>query len=376
MAKFEKKVKSTALIVMLGGFAFDNVEADLRRSLEAAACDLLNLALEANCFEYIALGTDKLVEQSVPAGVELSLDDPNEEFQFGKRLQEILLQSSCEQFVYMGSGSAPLFGVNDLIDLKEKLNSKDLTCITNNYFSADLFALNSCSAFSQLSQIPKTDNEVPRSLKEELDVRIEELPRNTITQFNIDSPLDLLVLDCASAGGPLLRESIAKWHGKSYFLSDAAQVLKDSNKQIFVSGRVSSRTWQYLEKETACRVRVLSEERGMSAAGHFGTARARSLLGQVIESVGPDQCFMEWIPMLCDAAFIDIRPVLAHLQWETSTEDRFNADLLKYHEIKHSSLKNLVKAASNSPVPVIIGGHSLVSGDLMLLNDWVWSIEE
>ena len=88
---------------MLGGFAFDNVEADLRRSLEAAACDLLNLALEANCFEYIALGTDKLVEQSVPAGVELSLDDPNEEFQFGKRLQEILLQSSCEQFVYMGS---------------------------------------------------------------------------------------------------------------------------------------------------------------------------------------------------------------------------------------------------------------------------------
>ena len=143
-----------------------------------------------------------------------------------------------------------------------------------------------------------------------------------------------------------------------------------------MSGRVSSRTWQYLEKETACRVRVLSEERGMSAAGHFGIAMARSLLGQVIESVGPDQCFMEWIPMLGDAAFSDIRPVLSHLQWETSTEDRFNADLLKYHEIKHSSLKNLVKAASNSPVPVIIGGHSLVSGDLMLLNDWVWSIEE
>lgn len=361
---------------MLGGFAFDSVEGDLRRSLEASACDLLNLALDADCFDYIVLGTDRLVEQSVPKGVEIALDDPNEEFQFGKRLQELLLQSGCDQFVYIGSGSAPLIGIDNLIDLKEKLNSEELTCITNNYFSADLFALNSSSVFFQLAQAPKTDNGVPRSLKEELNIRIVELPRNTITQFNIDSPLDLLVLDCASAGGTLLKESIANWNVNSDFLSDAAKVLRDSSKQIFVSGRVSSRTWQYLEKETACRVRVLSEERGMGAAGHLGALRARSLLGQVIENVGPSQCFREWIPMLCDAAFIDIRPVLEHLKWETSAEDRFNADLLRYHEIKHSGLKNLVQAASNSPVPVIIGGHSLVSGDLMLLNDWVWSIQE
>jgi len=376
LTNFEAKIKSTALIVMLGGFAFDNVEGELRRSLEASACDVLQLGLDADCFDYIALVTDRLVEQSIPPGVELSLDNPDKEFQFGERLQEISQQSACEQFVYIGAGSAPLISADDLIDLKERLNSKYLTCITNNYFSADLFALNSSFVLSQLSKSPRTDNEVPRVLKEELNVHIEELPRNTITQFNIDSPLDLLALDCASAGGPLLRESITKWNGNSHFLSDAAKVLKDSSKQIFVSGRVGSQTWQYLERQTACRVRLLSEERGMGAAGSFGVLRARSLLGQIIESIGSSQCFTEWIPTLCDVAFIDIRPILAHMRWETSVEDRFNADLLRYHKIQHPGLRSLVEAASSSSVPVIIGGHSLVSGDLMLLNDWVWSIEE
>ena len=361
---------------MLGGFAFDNIEGELRRSLEASACDLLNLSLEADCFDYIALATDRLIEQSLPEGIVLSLDRPGKKFQFGERLYELLQQSECEQFVYIGAGSAPLISADDLIILKEKINSEQLICITNNYFSADFFALNSSDVFTQLSQYPSTDNEVPRALKEELNVYIEELPRNTITQFNIDSPLDLVTLNCAAAGGPLLRRSIAKWDNDSNFLSDAAKMLNDSSKQIFVSGRVGSYTWQYLERQTACRVRMLSEERGMGAAGADGSLRARSLLGQVIESVGANKCFTEWIPVLCDAAFIDIRPVLAHLKWSTSVEDRFNADLLRPHKIQHSGLKDLVIAAKNSPVPVIIGGHSLVSGDLMLLNDWVWSIEE
>ncbi|MBG93121.1 MAG: hypothetical protein CL792_03985 [Chloroflexi bacterium] len=376
MNKFESKAKRTALIVMLGGFAFDNIEGELRRSLEASACDLLNLSLEADCFDYIALATDRLIEQSLPEGIVLSLDRPGKKFQFGERLYELLQQSECEQFVYIGAGSAPLISADDLIILKEKINSEQLICITNNYFSADFFALNSSDVFTQLSQYPSTDNEVPRALKEELNVYIEELPRNTITQFNIDSPLDLVTLNCAAAGGPLLRRSIAKWDNDSNFLSDAAKMLNDSSKQIFVSGRVGSYTWQYLERQTACRVRMLSEERGMGAAGADGSLRARSLLGQVIESVGANKCFTEWIPVLCDAAFIDIRPVLAHLKWSTSVEDRFNADLLRPHKIQHSGLKDLVIAAKNSSVPVIIGGHSLVSGDLMLLNDWVWSIEE
>ena len=158
MNKFESKAKRTALIVMLGGFAFDNIEGELRRSLEASACDLLNLSLEADCFDYIALATDRLIEQSLPEGIVLSLDRPGKKFQFGERLYELLQQSECEQFVYIGAGSAPLISADDLIILKEKINSEQLICITNNYFSADFFALNSSDVFTQLSQYPSTDN--------------------------------------------------------------------------------------------------------------------------------------------------------------------------------------------------------------------------
>jgi len=37
--------------------------------------------------------------------------------------------------------------------------------------------------------------------------------------------------------------------------------------------RVSSTTWSYLERETACRTRVLSEERGMRASGRQARGR-------------------------------------------------------------------------------------------------------
>ena len=36
-------------------------------------------------------------------------------------------------------------------------------------------------------------------------------------------------------------------------------------------------------------------------------------IGQLIEAVGPERCFGELVPELGDAAFIDLRPVLAHL---------------------------------------------------------------
>ena len=41
-------------------------------------------------------------------------------------------------------------------------------------------------------------------------------------------------------------------------------------------------------------------------------------------------------------------------------------------EISDEGLRELVKAAVASPVPVVLGGHSLVAGALMLLHDWAW----
>ncbi len=96
------------------------------------------------------------------------------------------------------------------------------------------------------------------------------------------------------------------------------------------------------------------------------------MLGQLVEAVGPERCFQELIPELCDAAFIDIRPVVAHLDLQPSRADRFAADLGLADQIEDAGLRAFVAAAAASPIPIVLGGHSLVVGALMLLNDWVW----
>jgi hypothetical protein len=64
--------------------------------------------------------------------------------------------------------------------------------------------------------------------------------------------------------------------------------------------------------------------------------------------------------------------VLVHLGWQPSRADRFAADLGLVDQIEDPGLRAFVAAAVASPVPIVLGGHSLVVGALMLLNDWVW----
>jgi hypothetical protein len=128
-------------------------------------------------------------------------------------------------------------------------------------------------------------------------------------------------------------------------------------------------TWQHLERETACRIRMLSEERGLAAAanGH----RARSVLGFLFEALGAEPFFAR-IAELGDALVLDTRVLEAHLGVTPSREDRFQSDLFASEAIAEPTLRAITKAAAHAPKPVLLGGHSLVSGGLMLLNDIAW----
>src|SRR5690606_25764387 len=152
----------------------------------------------------------------------------------------------------------------------------------------------------------------------------------------------------------------------------AARHSVERTSEVLVAGRVSSRTWQYLETESACRVRVLSEERGMQSAGTDVAGTARSMLGQLIQEAGPVRTFGVLLPELCDAAFVDLRPALVQLGIHASRADRFAADLGRVDEIDEPELRGIVEAVQVAPVPVVLGGHSLVGGALELLNQWAW----
>ena len=359
-------------VVMLGGVDGDGLEGLMRRALEASALDLLEAARETDRFEDCVLVSDRAPEAALPEGARLVLDDLAQPFHFGRQLAAVVDASGVDRFVYAGAGAGPLLGTAELEALADGLDAGDQVCVTNNFYSADLFAVRPAALLGQVDPWPPADNGVPRALKEQFELETRELPRTTATQLNLDSPIDLVAIAAAGAGGPRLRALLEAWAPDTGRAAAAARKFTDRHAEVLVAGRVSSRAWQYLERETACRVRILAEERGMTAAGRDADGSARSLLGQLIEAVGPERCFGELIPDLCDAAFVDLRPTLAHLGIHAPASDRFAADLGQTEAIEHPELRAIVAAANASPVPVVLGGHSLVVGALMLLNDWVW----
>lgn len=362
------------LVVMLGGMGDAPLEALHRRALEAAALDTIEAATGSDRFRGALLLTDRAPEQALPPGTVVEVD--REPFHFGRRLAGAVDGHGIERLLYAGAGGGPLLGAQHfeaLADGVQAAPAGTAVCVTNNFFSADLFALAPASLLACLDPPPESDNGVPRRLKEECEVEVSELPRGIETQMNLDSPVDLAAMALADAGGPRLRALLHEWAPDTDRMERAAAAFTDRDAEVLIAGRVGSQAWQYLERETACRVRVLAEERGMGAAGRDADGSARSLLGQLIGSVGAERFFAEMLPELCDAAFIDLRPALVHLGWHPSREDRFAADLGLADRIEEPGLRSLVAAAVRAPVPVVLGGHSLVAGALMLLNDWAWS---
>jgi hypothetical protein len=76
---------------------------------------------------------------------------------------------------------------------------------------------------------------------------------------------------------------------------------------------------------------------------------------------------------LGDAAFLDTRVLLAHRGIEASREERFLSDLGRWEEIGEPFLREFTRAAVEAPIPVLLGGHSLMSGGLMAMNEFAWA---
>jgi len=329
------------------------------------------VALGSGVFASVVLLADRAPELEVPSGVEVSVDVLGEGFHFGRRLTALVESRGISTLAYLGAGSAALLTAEHYQALLAPLGASE-GCVTNNRFSADLFAVRPASMLARLAPGPEKDNAVPRRLREECGVEVFELPRTLETQFNLDTPNDLVALALSGRAGPRLRVVLDEAALDTSRARAASMEFVDRTSEVLVAGRVSSRTWQYLESEAACRIRLLAEERGMQAAGTDVAGTARSLLGQFIVEAGAERVFGELLPQLCRAAFIDVRPALVHLGLQPSRADRFAADLGDADGIEDGGLRAIVKAANASPVPVVLGGHSLVGGCLELLNQWAW----
>lgn len=345
----------------------------------AAALDTLERALSTGAFAYAVLVADTADGlEALPGGVRLDVDSGP--FHFGRRLAGVIERLGLRSVVYFSGGSVPLLPAQEFVGIAQELGRGEGKVVANNYYSADLVAFSPADALRRID-LPVIDNPLALLLAEQAGLTAHTLSRSAASRFDIDTPAELAILTLVGGAGPRLQALLDSWRLDVSLYRRVLPLFVARTAQVLVAGRSSSHVWQYLERETACRVRFFAEERGMQADGRIGgghrpgaaphPAEARSLVGFYLAAVGV-QRFFATLAELADAAFLDSRVILAHVGLQPSRADRFLSDLGRYEEIEDPFLRELTEGAVRAPIPVALGGHSLVSGGLMALIEHAW----
>lgn len=356
-----------ALVVFFGKIGAPEAERLVDNARLLAALDVCETALASGSFSEVLLATATDPGESAPDG--LAVDRDQAPYRFGSRLAELLVRRNLLAAVYMGAGSLPFVTPGTLALVANRVRTA--LGVTNNLFSSDLVGFPVTERTLDVVERTSRDNALARAFKDAAGLDIEALPRRPETQFDIDDPADVCVLAVTGLGGPRLHVYLKNLQLNLSSYHAVLPLFCDPSKQIVIAGRVGSHTWQYLERETACRVRLFAEERGMEADGRAEEGTARSLVGLYLDEVGPER-FFQSLAVLGDAAFVDTRVLLAHCRVTATREDRFLSDLGRWEEITDPWLRDFTRAAGQAPIPVLQGGHSLMSGGLMALSQFAW----
>jgi hypothetical protein len=291
---------------------------------------------------------------------------------FGERLRSVLPPGSAGGLVVLGSGAVPLATAADRRAFMETAARDDRTALANNRYSADIVAISRIDALPVIPDLPG-DNALPRWLEEVAGYAVGDLRRRWRLAFDIDGPLDLVLLGMPAAE-PADTAAVAAR------LAAIGAVAADRRAELLIAGRTSAATLAWLERHTAGRVRAWVEERGLRAATPLAQADGAtprgprapgSILGTLLERDGPGSLGSH-VASFGDAAIIDSRVLIAHRfgadegRWPAA-EDRFASDLLLPERIADPWLRELTASAAAAPIPIVLGGHTLVGPGVRLV---------
>lgn len=286
-------------------------------------------------------------------------------FHFGDTLRHLIRESNAGGLLYFGSGSAPLLSVDHLRRLVGFARSEAPGALFNNFYSCDFAAISGVRTLLDFD-LPSHDNPLGLALAD-AGLDCFSLPRSAETQFDIDTPTDLLVVALVHDCGQELRALLDRAHLSHPHLARVLELLADRAATLSLIGRMNPTTWGHFERAVACRTSGLIEGRGMRSADGGRT----TLLHQVLVADGP-RAFFDRLARSCDAAIIDTRPLLAEGTAVPPAQDRFSSDLFLPDTIRDTRWRAFTDAAMDASIPVVLGGHSLVSGGLYLLAEACW----
>lgn len=355
------------LIVFTGGLGGSPIEEMVAEAQRCITLDTLSRAQASGAFAGMVLVTDSS-DLSRRVGSSVCVEVSGGSFHFGESLRSVIRKYGIASPFYVGGGSAPLLTSEDLASIAGQISEG--VVVTNNLFSSDLVAFNPGAAIDAID-LPPHDNPLSQLLRLQAGLKEVCLPRSAETQFDVDTPSDLLVLSLHRGAGPHVRAYLESLRLDVSRLRRAMPLFTDLTAEIVVAGRVGSQVLTRLEAGTACRVRVFSEERGMRSDGREERGEARALLGFYLEQVGLRR-FFQTMGELGAAAFIDSRVIFAHKGIRPSASDRFLSDMGRPEGIRDDFVRGFTEEALRAPKPVILGGHSMVAGGLLALIDAAW----
>jgi CTP:molybdopterin cytidylyltransferase MocA len=359
-------LRVAALIFEGGPLPADSLQAEIRRLRRAVTLDALERYVGAG-LRPVILATNDPELAAEAAGLGVQIWPTAEPFHFGDTLRTIVRTIQADGIVYASGAALPLLSGQEIQLVLDALAAPQPTVVVNNVQSADLIAWAPLSYLERVTEELKQDNFLGWLLRETGMERVL-LPHSAAVHFDLDTPTDWLTLKGSGLGGARTRAALATNPWSVDRLASAAAILEQDLPEVALIGRVGTGIVDHINKWLRVRLRLFSEERGMKALGREEAGLVWTVVGEMIEALGPER-FFETLARGCDACFFDTRPLFAHLRGAVSDWDRFCSDLGWVTEIQDPWVRRFTAAALAAPIPVVLGGHAVVTGGLWLLAD-------
>lgn len=371
MPEHRKTTKEkVAVIIFEGGAAASPVEEVLVSVRHALLLDNLEKFISSPLTEPVYLVTDcpELARDGEALGaIPVRSERTMSGFSFGRELQRVVQNFELRHVFYLGGGGAPLLSPAEINEICLRLLAGEKVILSNNSQSADMTAFTPASLLLTIPP-PIMDNTLGLDLQQGTGIAQELLPLSLGTIFDLDTPSDLLVLAVTAFVGERARKKLASLKLDTRTITAARRILAGHCEEVLLLGRVGAPVIARINSTLKVRLRVFSEERGMKALGRIDRGEVVSMMGYFLAEAGI-KGFFDYINRVAACAFIDSRVIFAHNKLNPSVADRFYSDLGLWQKIKDPFIREFTRAAQEAPLPVMLGGHSLVSGGLWALTE-------
>ena len=307
-----------------------------------------------------------------------ALDTPSKpgDFHMGQVLQQLIAQTGLTHLLVSGGTALPLIGPDQLRAYIKQLFTMERGMITNNPQSGDLVLFHPANAIQEIV-LPRSDNELSNNLQYQARLPRVLMEPSTATLFDIDTPIDLL-LYYRLTGKPswLMRDYAQLFERAEEKLEALIPVISRDYRELILAGRIAGNIIAYINEWLRVRLRVFAEERGMKALGRIHRGEINAFLGLIMEDQSVDKLF-RYFEAVGTAILWDNRPAIYHMKKGLPGDqerdlDRFLMDLFYPEAVKDPVLQSIADRAYRSGLPLLMGGHSLVSGGIYALVTLVY----